>query len=114
MMIQPISAVSGGTEAMISMEMRDPMLIKALNNRKSPSTKPTSPEMESQNQACAEASNGSAAPRNTYKPTVRKTNPMHSRMTLTDRDPTLFPAASKASAVTVQKKAVARAANSPK
>ena len=42
-----------------------------------------------------------------------KTMAMKSLTRLTTRDPTLFPAASKESAVTVQKQAVNNAANSP-
>ena len=68
------------------------------------------PDTESQIQLCRLASAGHHRPRCRYPKTARKTVAMATRRKLTFNDPMRFPAASKASMVAVQDRAVSRAA----
>ena len=47
---QPINAVSGGTRAMINIEIREPIRMNARKRKKSPSVSPTIPDNDNQNQ----------------------------------------------------------------
>ena len=84
-----------------------------MNNNKSPKTKPINPDIDNHVQLLAEASNGRNIPLFNQTKMVRKKNPKTNLMILTDNEPTFRLADSNASAVIVQKMAVARAANSP-
>ena len=96
------------------MEIRPPISMKAWNSRMSPITNPTKPEAASQNQRVGEASKGRIRPRVIQENRERNRNPRESRIRLRERVPTRFPANSKQRTVTVQKIAVASAANSPR
>jgi len=109
----PSKAVIGGTRVIISIENLDPMIVYDLNKNKSPKTKPINPDRVSHVQFSTDASHGRNIPLLIRTKTVRKINPKTSLMILTDKEPTLRLADSNASAVIVQKMAVARAANSP-
>jgi hypothetical protein len=109
----PKIAVKGGTNAMSSMESREPITTNARNRHRSPNVKPTRPEAESQSQLRIEASVGNGRPRVTRQNADRRTNARHNLMRFTASEPTRTLADSNASAVTVQKQAVASAAISP-
>ena len=103
----------GGTVVMTSIDRREPIRPYDLNRNKSPRTKPISPDIESQNHCSPEASVGKAFPRVMEQKILRNKKAKSKRMMFTANDPTLLPAYSNANAVIVQKKATAKAANSP-
>jgi hypothetical protein len=85
-----------------------------LKRKRSPKTKPTRPERESHIQLLRLASVGNNIPLLTRLKTVRNKKPITSLIIFTESEPTFRLADSNESEVTVQKKAVARAANSPR
>ncbi len=113
MIRRPKTVVIIGTKAIMSMEILEPMITKALKRKRSPREKPIRPESSSQNQFFAEASMGMNVPRVIQEKKPRKKKAKKSLIILTGREPTLLPAYSKDMAVTVQQTAVARAASSP-
>jgi hypothetical protein len=108
------NAVIGGTRVIISIENLEPIIVYDLNRNKSPKTNPTRPESDSHNQFSALASNGRRKPLLMSVNALRKANPIKSLSIFTATDPILLLADSKESEVTVQKKAVRSAANSPR
>ena len=106
-------AVIGGTSVMISMEMREPIIVYDLNRKRSPITKPINPEMESHIHAWRLASKGSNMFLVINEKMLRKIKANTSLMRLTETEPTLLLADSNARAVAVQQQAVNNAANSP-
>lgn len=112
--IKPNRAVIGGTSVMISIEKRDPMIVYDLNRKRSPKTKPTSPERVSHNQFAPDASTGRRAFLLTRVKRLRNVKPITRRIMLREREPIRLAADSNDNAVMVQKTAVRRDANSPR
>ena len=57
-----MNAVIGGTSVIINIENLDPIIVYDLNRKRSPNTKPTSPERLNQIHASALASTGNIIP----------------------------------------------------
>jgi hypothetical protein len=113
-MIQPKKVVIGGTRVIINIENLEPIIVKDLKRNRSPKTKPTRPESASHIQLSALASVGRIIPLLSRLKTLRKTKPITNLMIFTESDPTFLLADSNEIDVIVQKKAVAKAANSPR
>jgi len=113
-MTKPKNAVMGGTSVMISIANLDPMTVYDLNRKRSPKTKPTSPDSTSQNQLSGPASVGRNLPRLMRVKRLRKIKPITSLSILTATDPIFLLADSNDKEVIVQKHAVSKAANSPR
>jgi len=99
---------------MISIENLEPIMVYDLKRKRSPKTKPTSPDNVSHIQFSLVASTGKMKPLRIRVNTLRKTNAIKSLSILTATDPILLLADSNAREVIVQKNAVRRAANSPR
>ena len=107
------NAVIGGTSVIISIENLDPIIVYDLKSKRSPKTKPTTPDKVSHIQLSMEASVGKTKPRLMNAYILRKISPMISLRILTAIVPILILARSNDNEVTVQKMAVSKAANSP-
>jgi len=99
---------------MISIENLEPIMVYDLKRKRSPKTKPTSPDNVSHIQLALEASIGKIKPLLMRLKTLRKAKAIKSLSMFTAIDPILLLADSNASEVIVQKNAVRRAANSPR
>jgi len=99
---------------MISIDVREPILIKDSKRKKSPRTSPIKPETESHIQLCEEASVGTAMSLKKKVNTLNNIRAKNKRIKFTAKEPTFLLADSKVSAVAVQKKTVNNAANSPR
>ena len=97
----------------MSIENLDPITVYDLKRNRSPKTNPTSPESDNQNQFSTLASVGNKIFLLNRLRILRKINPIASLRIFTATEPSLLLADSNASALTVQKKAVSSAANSP-
>ena len=105
--------MSGGASDIIRVDNREPRTTKARNRHRSPKVKPTRPDTDSHSQARGGASTGSASPRTSQPSSASSPTARTSRTRLTVSEPMRRPAASNASAVATQQKAVPSAASCP-
>jgi hypothetical protein len=83
-------AAVGGANVIISMQIRAPIITKALNRKKSPIANPTTPDIKRQTHECRPASVGSRKPRIKKVNMLRKINPINRRIKLTFVAPFFF------------------------
>ena len=108
-----MTAVIGGTSAIISIDVLAPIVANALNRKRSPNTNPIIPDKLSHSHANPEASVGKGLPRNIHANTVKRAKAKYIFMTLSDSEPIFLDEYSKHRATNVQHTAVASAASWP-